>query len=177
MAEKILFTSWDSPCGTLMLASVDDKLIMSDWVDGWHHSNIMKRFDNLLGLPFLEKTSAVIERAIDELNEYFLGRRKEFDLPLELFGTAFQIKVWEALKEIGYGQTVSYADIARKINNPKAIRAVGGAVGLNPLSIIIPCHRVIGSDRSLTGYGGGYKAKEYLLALENPQSQLFLLKP
>lgn len=121
MVEKILFTSWDSPCGTLMLASVDDKLIMSDWVDGWHHSNIMKRFDNLLDLPFLEKTSAVIERAIDELNEYFLGRRKEFDLPLELFGTAFQIKVWEALKEIGDGQTVSYADIARKINNPKAI--------------------------------------------------------
>lgn len=166
MAEKILYTSWDSPCGTLMLASVDDKLIMSDWVNGWHHSSIMKRFDNLLGLPFLEKTSAVIERAIDELNEYFLGRRKEFDLPLELFGTAFQIQVWEALKEIGYGQTVSYADIARKISNPKAIRAVGGAVGLNPLSIIIPCHRVVGANQSLTGYGGGLEAKKYLLALE-----------
>lgn len=172
MSEKILFHSWDSPCGTLMLASLGEKLIMSDWTDGWHHASILKRFDKLLGLPLKEERSAVIEHAIDELNEYFLGRRKDFDVPFKLFGTHFQIQVWKALQEIDYGQTVSYADIARKINHPKAIRAVGGAVGQNPLSIIIPCHRVVGTDRSLTGYGGGYEAKAYLLALENPQFSL-----
>ena len=159
MPEKILFNSWDSPCGTLMLASLGEKLIMSDWTDGWHHASILKRFDKLLGLPLKEERSAVIEHAIDELNEYFLGRRKDFDVPFELYGTAFQIQVWKALQEIDYGQTVSYADIARKINRPKAIRAVGGAVGQNPLSIIIPCHRVVGADRSLTGYGGVYEDK------------------
>ena len=174
MPEKILFNSWDSPCGTLMLASLGEKLIMSDWTDGWHHASILKRFDKLLDLPLKEERSAVIEHAIDELNEYFLGRRKDFDVPFELYGTAFQIQVWKALQEIDYGQTVSYADIARKINRPKAIRAAGGAVGQNPLSIIIPCHRVVGANRSLTGYGGGYEAKAYLLALENPQSELFL---
>ena len=107
MPEKILFNSWDSPCGTLMLASLGEKLIMSDWTDGWHHASILKRFDKLLDLPLKEERSAVIEHAIDELNEYFLGRRKDFDVPFELYGTAFQIRVWKALQEIDYGQTVS----------------------------------------------------------------------
>lgn len=166
MAEKVLYTSWDSPCGTLMLASVDDKLIMSDWVDGWHHKAILNRFNKLIGLPFVEGSSRVIEDAIHQLEEYFRQERRKFDLPLTLIGTDFQKDVWHALQDIPYGSCPTYADIAQAIGKPKAVRAVGGAVGQNPFSIIIPCHRVVGANQSLTGYGGGLEAKKYLLALE-----------
>lgn len=173
MADNILFTRWNCPCGDLIIASLGNKLVMSDWENGWHHASIMKRFDRLLGLPWVQKSSDVIEHAIEELESYFERQRQNFDLPLLLVGTDFQIKVWQALQKIPYGQTCSYADIARTVGNAHAVRAVGGAVGQNPFSIIIPCHRVLGSDRSLTGYGGGYQAKEYLLNIENPQSRLF----
>ncbi|WP_058485292.1 methylated-DNA--[protein]-cysteine S-methyltransferase [Defluviitalea phaphyphila] len=101
-----------------------------------------------------------------QLEEYFKRKRKNFDLPLSLEGTEFQLKVWKALQEIPYGQTCSYKDIAKKINNPKASRAVGMANNKNPISIIIPCHRVIGSKGNLVGYRGGLDIKEKLLYLE-----------
>ena len=100
------------------------------------------------------------------MQAYFEGDLKTFALPLQLEGTDFQIEVWHALQEIPYGKTVSYADIAKRIGRPKAVRAVGAANGQNPIAIIVPCHRVIGSNGSLTGYGGGLKNKEALLALE-----------
>lgn len=110
--------------------------------------------------------TSVIKEADKQLKEYFAGRRKEFDLPLVFHGTPFQKSVWNALMKIPYGETRSYKDIAELIDNPKACRAVGLANGRNPISIIAPCHRVIGSNGSLTGYGGGLNIKQILLELE-----------
>ena len=104
--------------------------------------------------------------AIMQLEQYFLGRRQTFDLPLAPEGTPFQRTVWQALTEIPYGETISYGELARRIGNPQASRAVGLANGANPLPIVVPCHRVIGADGSLTGFGGGLDIKRKLLALE-----------
>lgn len=101
-----------------------------------------------------------------QLQEYFRGKRKEFDLPIHMQGTGFQKKVWEALCQIPYGETRSYRDVAEMVGNPKAFRAVGGANNRNPIMILVPCHRVIGANGALVGYGGGLPAKEYLLGLE-----------
>jgi methylated-DNA-[protein]-cysteine S-methyltransferase len=101
-----------------------------------------------------------------QLEEYFAGRRRAFDVPLAPVGTAFQQRVWEELQRVGYGGTISYAELAARIGRPTAIRAAGAANGRNPISILIPCHRVIGSSGSLTGYSGGLEAKRHLLELE-----------
>jgi methylated-DNA-[protein]-cysteine S-methyltransferase len=101
-----------------------------------------------------------------QLTEYFSGRRQTFTLSLDLHGTAFQLRVWRALREIPYGETISYAELARRIGNPAAARAVGLANGRNPVSIIVPCHRVIGSSGAMVGYGGGLERKRFLLQLE-----------
>ncbi len=107
-----------------------------------------------------------------QLREYFEGQRKVFDLKLDFNGTPFQRAVWSALLTIPYGESRSYAQIARQIGRPEAVRAVGAANGQNPISIVAPCHRVIGSTGKLTGFAGGLEAKAFLLALEGPQSQL-----
>lgn len=117
-------------------------------------------------------STPLIETALAQLDEYFsppgpmVGSRRCFDLPLDLRGTPFQQRVWRQLLEIPYGQTVSYADVARALDDPKAVRAVGVANSKNPVAIVVPCHRVIGSDGSLTGYGGGLWRKEWLLKHE-----------
>lgn len=108
----------------------------------------------------------MFETACQQLTEYFNGQRKRFDLKLAPRGTAFQKQVWKALIDIPYGRTVSYGELAEKIGNPKAFRAVGAANGRNPISIVIPCHRVIGRNGSLTGFGGGLSVKKFLLDLE-----------
>jgi len=102
-----------------------------------------------------------------QFEEYFAGTRQLFDLPLHPLGTPFQLAVWQALVKIPYGTTTSYGELARRIEQPKAVRAVGAANGRNPLPIVVPCHRVIGSDGSLTGFGGGLPIKRYLLAMED----------
>jgi len=112
------------------------------------------------------RRDAVLDRACAQLQEYFAGRRRTFDLPLAPTGTAFQRAVWRALEDIPYGRTESYGTLADRVGRPRAVRAVGAANGRNPISIIVPCHRVIGADGSLTGYGGGLDAKRFLLALE-----------
>lgn len=117
-----------------------------------------------------EKTSPskneLTEKVKTQLDEYFRGKRREFELPLSFKGTSFQKKVWEQLLKIPYGQTCSYLDIAKMIGNPKACRAVGGANNKNPIWIVIPCHRVIGANGALTGYGGGVELKKRLLEIE-----------
>ena len=131
--------------------------------------------EGILGLEFgseapkegLKKSTDLIKKTVLQLNEYLIGERTEFDLPLKPEGTAFQKKVWEALCTIPYGQTRSYKEIAVQIGNEKACRAVGMANNCNPISIIIPCHRVIGADKSLVGYGGGLNIKVKLLNLES----------
>jgi methylated-DNA-[protein]-cysteine S-methyltransferase len=108
-----------------------------------------------------------------QLQEYFEGRRSRFDLPLAALGTEFQREVWRALQEIPYGEVCSYGDIARTVGRPKAVRAVGAANGRNPLPIVVPCHRVVGSDGSLTGFAGGLDIKRWLLGREKAQKSLF----
>lgn len=103
---------------------------------------------------------------VAQLTEYFAGKRRSFDLELAPHGTPFQLRVWQALREIPYGATISYADLARRIGQPSAMRAVGAANGRNPIPIVVPCHRVIGKDGTLTGFGGGLPCKQALLALE-----------
>lgn len=110
--------------------------------------------------------TALLEEAARQLREYFAGQRREFDLPLRLRGTAFQMQVWQVLQAIPYGEVRTYGEIARAIGKPKACRAVGMANHNNPISIIVPCHRVVGAGGSLTGYGGGLENKRFLLELE-----------
>ncbi|MGI6615375.1 MAG: methylated-DNA--[protein]-cysteine S-methyltransferase [Dethiobacteria bacterium] len=124
-------------------------------------------FNREPGFPgAVPRETALLKEAALQLEQYFAGRRKTFELPLAPEGTAFQLKVWQALQEIPYGQTRSYGQIARAVGNEKAARAVGMANNQNPISIIIPCHRVIGADGKLVGYGGGLERKACLLELE-----------
>lgn len=133
---------------------------------------------------FCEKTGqesehlpAVVESCVQQLDEYFFGNRKSFELPMQPVGTSFQQQVWQQLKTIDYGQTVSYMDVARAVSGEKAIRAIGAANSRNPICVIVPCHRVIGSNGSLTGYAGGLWRKEWLLKHEGalkPEKQLAL---
>ncbi len=120
------------------------------------------------------KRTPLLERAAEQLAEYFAGTRETFDLPLRPRGTEFQRAVWKALEGIAFGETVSYAHVAKKIGRPSAVRAVGAANGQNPIALVIPCHRVIGADGSLTGYGGGLPNKRWLLRHETRQRAMTL---
>lgn len=156
----------ESPIGELLLAGDDDALTMIGFPKG-----AMRR-DPEGDWIYNEKPFA---EAIRQLTEYFAGGRQEFDLPLRLDGTEFQLLVLEELRRIPYGETTSYGAIAARIGRPKAVRAVGAANGRNPIPIVVPCHRVIGSGGDLTGFGGGLDTKEALLRLEaehNPSSLL-----
>lgn len=150
-----------SPVGALKLIASDKGLTAILWEN--EHNN--PRYVPLEMLSEKKDHSVLLE-AEQQLSEYFAGKRQTFSLPLDFIGTVFQKKVWKALLNIPFGVTKSYADIAKEIGHPKAVRAVGSANGRNPLSIMAPCHRVIGSNGKLTGFAGGLGAKAYLLALE-----------
>jgi methylated-DNA-[protein]-cysteine S-methyltransferase len=157
---ELQFRTVDSPVGTLTLAGKRGRLMHLRMVDqtyepshnGW------------------EPDEEAFPDAVEQLEAYFAGDRIDFDLDLNLVGTAFQRRVWEALLTIPYGETRSYGEIAQQIGSPTAFRAVGLANGHNPIGIIVPCHRVIGSNGSLTGYGGGIDRKRALLALEKSRT-------
>lgn len=174
MKEKNIIKTkrYESPCGTLLLGSFDDKLCLCDWQVEKHRDHVNRRLKRILNAEFEEGTSEVIEKAVKQLDEFFSGQRREFDVPLLFTGTDFQKTVWNELLEIPFGMTVSYGEMARRIGMPKAVRAVANANGANSMSIFAPCHRVIGSDRSLTGYGGGLAAKQFLLELETGSRKL-----
>lgn len=157
---------YESPCGALVLGSLGDKLCLCDWLEGRRRDHVDRRLERILKAEFEVGTSDVIETASAQLDEFFAGQRKEFDVPLLFAGTDFQERVWKELLGIPYGETVSYGEMARRIGKPKAVRAVANANGANSISIFVPCHRVIGSDHSLTGYGGGLAAKRALLEVE-----------
>ncbi|MGB5331393.1 MAG: methylated-DNA--[protein]-cysteine S-methyltransferase [Woeseiaceae bacterium] len=152
----------DTPIGELLLAGEDGALAMIGFPKG------SMRRDPEADWIYNEKPLAT---ARQQLEEYFAGARKDFDLPLTLAGTEFQVSVLKALLEIPYGETVSYGDIAKRIGRPRAVRAVGAANGRNPIPIVVPCHRVIGSSGDLTGFGGGLDTKEALLRLEAENTQ------
>lgn len=169
MKEKniIKVKRYESPCGVLLLGSFGDKLCLCDWQVEKHRGHVDRRLKRVLRAEFEEGTSEVIEKAASELDEFFAGKRKTFDVPLLFAGTDFQKNVWNELLKIPFGKTISYGEMAQHIGMPKAVRAVANANGANSLSIFAPCHRVIGSDRSLTGYGEGLPAKKFLLELES----------
>jgi len=162
----IIIKHFDFPCGVIILGSFDGKLCLCDWADGRRRASIDQRLQRILNANFVEGSSDIIEMARQQLNEYFLNQRRNFDIPLLFVGTDFQKKVWNELRNIPYGKTVSYGELARRIGMPKAVRAVANANAVNAISIIAPCHRVIGTDGSLTGYGGGLNRKKFLLELE-----------
>ena len=152
-----------TPIGELLLAGDQDALSLVGFPEG------AMRHDPEPEWIYNEQPLA---NARKQLTEYFAGERKDFDLPLSLHGTEFQLRVLEELKTIPYGETTSYGDIAKRIGRPKAVRAVGAANGRNPIPIIVPCHRVIGSSGHLTGFGGGLDTKTALLRLEAENSGL-----
>ena len=157
---KYFYTVMGTPVGDILLIADNKNLCSIYWPN---QEPDKKKFLNLER----KDHSKVLRTVVKQLYQYFEGKRVVFDLPIKMVGTTFQRKVWDALTSIKFGETVSYRDIAKKVGNPKAVRAVGAAIGKNPISIIIPCHRVIGSNGKLTGFAGGVVAKELLLDLEN----------
>lgn len=155
-----------SPCGTLLLGDYQGKLCLCDWLCNARRTINEHRICRLLHAKYVEKDTELLSHALVQLQEYFAGERTCFDLPFLLVGSNFQCQVWNALQEIAYGKTKSYKDVALHLGKDKAVRAVANAVGANAVSIIVPCHRVIGADGSPTGYAGGLHAKKLLLALE-----------
>ena len=153
----INYTYMESPVGRLLLAGDEEGLRLIGFAEG---KNPPKPESDW------RYHTEPLQRAVGQLTDYFTGNLRRFDLPLQLRGTPFQVAVWRALQDIPYGQTISYGELARRVGNPKSSRAVGLANGSNPIPIIVPCHRVIGSNGKLTGYGGGLCNKETLLELE-----------
>ena len=148
----MFFTTMESPVGRLLLAGDEERL----------HKLLFGGTPK----PDWREDPAALAEPVRQLRAYFAGELREFNLPLSPEGTPFQLGVWRELRRIPYGQTISYGELARRVGSPKGSRAVGLANGANPIAIIVPCHRVIGSNGKLTGYGGGLKNKEWLLALE-----------
>jgi methylated-DNA-[protein]-cysteine S-methyltransferase len=155
-----------SPLGDLILGSFENKLCLCDWFHRTNRMAIDTRLRKGLNAEFSEEKDQIIETAVFQLEEYFKGKRRIFELPLLLIGTDFQKKVWQALLEIPYGKTETYASLSERLNNPLGIRAIASANGANALSILVPCHRVIGSDGKMVGYAGGLRTKKKLLQLE-----------
>ena len=159
------FTHYDSPLGKLVLTMQEDRLT-GLWITGEKHAPLHD--------PTWVENDAPFAEVRRQLDLYFKGELTEFAVPMHSPGTAFQQRVWAALCEIPYGETWSYGRLAKHIDSPAAVRAVGAANGRNPISIIVPCHRVIGANNTLTGYGGGLKAKAWLLELERKREELGL---
>jgi methylated-DNA-[protein]-cysteine S-methyltransferase len=153
------FITLPSPVGELKLVANGSRLAAILWEND--KPNRVR-----LGAMTEAPDNPILLRTARQLQEYFAGTRSQFDLELDFVGTAFQKKVWQALLTIPFGQTRSYSEIAQQIGNPSAVRAVGAANGKNPISIVAPCHRVIGASGKLTGFAGGLEAKERLLTLE-----------
>jgi methylated-DNA-[protein]-cysteine S-methyltransferase len=171
MSKWIHTEVYASPFGEMLLGSYRDQLCLCDWKYRKSRERIDIRIRDTLQAAYVEAGSPVMETCKQQLREYFHGSRKKFDLPVLLAGTEFQKRVWEALMKIPYGKTQSYAGLSRKLGDEKAIRAVARANGENALSIIVPCHRILGSDGSLTGYAGGLRVKKKLLQLEGASLQ------
>jgi O-6-methylguanine DNA methyltransferase len=158
-------TEIDSPIGPLGLYGTNEGLMAIVFP---RHSRVAVEawLDRVVGEARIVDDNAAHEGTIGQLEEYFAGTRREFDLELDLRGTAFQRRVWETVAAVPYGQTRSYAEVAQSVGNGKAVRAVGAANGANPIPLVIPCHRIIGSHGGLHGYGGGLDVKARLLELE-----------
>jgi O-6-methylguanine DNA methyltransferase len=164
--DPIALAALESPLGTLLVGATPEALVLLVFERADARERQLAELTRMAGCPAVWGDNAVTRRAAAELTEYFDGERRDFTVPLQLRGTPFQVDVWESLRRIPYGQTWSYGRQARSIGRPRAVRAVARANGANRISLIVPCHRVIGADGSLTGYGAGVWRKERLLALE-----------
>lgn len=163
-----------SRVGELILGAFDGRLCLLDYRYRRMRERVDRRIKQGLNADYAEYDDAVLDLTRQQLEEYFSGDRKEFDLPLLMVGSDFQKQVWKALIAIPYGITASYLDLAKSINSEKAVRAVAAANGANAMSLVIPCHRIIGSNGALIGYGGGLSAKKRLLQLEQAAGQMSL---
>ncbi len=172
MKNTIQIHYYSSPCGEIILGSYNDRLCLCDWQIGERRKMIDTRIQKGLNAEYELEDSETIAKAITQLDEYFDRKRKVFDMPLLFVGTDFQKAVWNKLLDVPYGATESYARLSKRLGNPEAIRAVAAANGANAISIFVPCHRIIGSNHKLIGYGGGLPAKKWLLDLESPSLQL-----
>lgn len=159
--------------GELILGSYEGKLCLLDFRYRKMRSAIDKRIQDGLNAEFTPQDDEILDRTQEQINEYLSGSRTSFDIPLIIVGSDFQKAVWNALMQIPYGKTASYLDLAKVIDNEKAVRAVAGANGANAIAIIIPCHRIIGNNGELVGYGGGLAVKKKLLDLEQGHRSLF----
>jgi len=155
-----------TPLGELILGEYDNSLCLCDWRFRKMRETIDRKTQTALKADYVEKKSSIIEETKRQLNQYLNQDRSSFDIPLLIIGTKFQKKVWNALLKIPYGKTMTYSALSKQLGDVKAIRAVATANGANAISIIIPCHRIIGSDGSMVGYAGGLNVKKGLLQLE-----------
>lgn len=174
MTEAVFIT----PVGPLRLIAHNERLLYCNWDSDDCLSKLLKIRNHVINNLDTDNNRDEIERKVMEeteaqLAEYFEGKRRVFNLPIEAVGTGFQKNVWKALSEIGYGETLSYSEIARMTGNPKSVRAVANACGANPCAVILPCHRVITHNNTLGGYTGGSYRKRFLLELENAHINFF----
>lgn len=176
MHDEINIVYHKTPLGELILGEYSGSLCLCDWHFRKMRDKIDRRINMHLKSHFVERRSNIAGETIKQLEQYFKGNRTEFDLPLLMIGTEFQKRVWNELRKIPYGKTMTYSKLSSVLGDPKAIRAVATANGTNALSLIIPCHRIIGSDGGMVGYAGGVHAKKKLLQLEKalPDNQLEL---
>lgn len=165
--KHISIQYFKTPVGELILGSYDGQLCLADWRYRKKREQIDNRLQEALKTEYIEEDTEVLEKTRKQLTEYFNHQRKAFDIPLLLVGTAFQKSVWQGLIETPFGTTSSYLKLAKRIGNEKAVRAVATANGANSIGIIVPCHRIIGSNGALVGYAGGLDTKKKLLELEN----------
>jgi len=164
--EKIIINYFKTPYGELILGSYQNKLCLCDWRYRKMRTRIDQRITKGLQTTYQEGSSEITEKTKQELTQYYKQERRDFSIPLLFVGTEFQKKVWETLVQIPYGTTQSYLQLSRSLHNEKAIRAVASANGANAISILVPCHRIIGSNGKLVGYAGGLTQKKKLLELE-----------
>ena len=164
--QRISIQHYSSPCGELVLASMGHELCLCDWSGMACAKRNIRRIGRYMNVDFRVESSPVIEQTKMQLDEYFAGSRTEFDILPHPFGTDFQQLVWKALLNIPYGETRSYMEIATKVGNAKGVRAVAQVIGANGICVIIPCHRVVGSNHSLTGFTGGLDKKKFLIEME-----------
>ncbi len=174
MPNEIYLKYLKTAVGELILGSYENKLCLCDWRYRKMREAVDSRIKKELKAEYVEGETEVILKTEKQLQEYLAGERQNFDIPLLLVGTEFQKQVWQQLQQIPFGKTKSYLQLARDLNNEKAVRAVATANGANAISILIPCHRIIGSNGKLVGYAGGLETKRKLLELEGSGEQLTL---
>lgn len=168
--NRINIQYYKTSIGEMILGSFNNKLCLMDFRYRRMRSSIDRRIKKGLEAEFTEQDDEVLREARRQLDEYLKGKRTVFDIPVLMVGTDFQKEVWKALMQVPYGKTATYSELAEKINAKESVRAVAGANGANAIAIIIPCHRIIGSNGDLTGYGGGIAVKKRLLNMEKKNS-------